>query len=1000
MQKPLLELFTFRDNSTTRSPTSAGTDSNTGSEKLLRSLAENSADLIVYLRTSPKIKVTYVNPASVAITGYKPEEFCADPKLLSAIIHPEDAGAFGNFLKDRFPAVTDSLTVRCIRANGSVAWLETTKTAIANSKGKPAGIMLTARDITLRMEAEAALRESRLLGTSLLEHAPLGTMVINPDTTIRYVNHKWEEITGRTLDEVIGLKAPYPGWTQENIFDLPFPGKEAGTSAGSADSVIVRKDGERCDVTLDWTAIYEEGVLRYTLLYVTDISEKTRMKKALRESEEKFSQVFLTSPDAISITAKGGVYLEINEAHVAFFGYTREEVIGKTPLEIRLWVDMDEHDRFFRKFERNGYVHSEEVRFRAKSGDIRTILLSLESITLGGKICRISVCTDITERKKAEKELADEAARRRILMKQTRDSIVIMDQTGAVYEANPSFARMLGYTMEEVRRLHVWEWDAQIAPEALTSMIDAIDEKGVHFETVHRRKDGSLIDVEISGNAAFFDDRKLIFCVCRDVTERKRAEQALQESEERFFKAFNSSPGAVSILRRCDNSYIEVNERFLQDTGYSREDVIGKTPVDIGFWADSDERDFYTEAVRLDGHIQNEFLKYRTSSGEIKTGYYSVDTVSIGNEPCLIMQTTDITLLKNAESKLRATKDLVESILSSMPEGVLVIGNDDKVLLANDAFYKIFSVRQRSAVDKSLADMLDVEQLNNLYREVRSGNYREKTLEFRYKKKGEEKIIASVMTGMPDGRTLITFSDVSNEREEEAKLYLTDRLASIGEMAAGLAHELNNPLTGILALSQMLLEGEIDNECREDISSIYSEAKRAANIVKNVLLFPRNSRSEYGKSNANAVIRDVLKLREYEARLNDITVVADLENDLPDSHIDQYQLQQVFLNLVLNAEAAIRETGKNGILTVTTRHDANNVKIAIKDNGCGIKKSVLPRIFDPFFTTKDIGKGTGLGLSISYGIVVKHGGRITVDTRINEGTTFTVVLPVYDRNGK
>ena len=198
----------------------------------------------------------------------------------------------------------------------------------------------------------------------------------------------------------------------------------------------------------------------------------------------------------------------------------------------------------------------------------------------------------------------------------------------------------------------------------------------------------------------------------------------------------------------------------------------------------------------------------------------------------------------------------------------------------------------------------------------------------------------------------------------------------------------------------MLLEGEIDNECREDISSIYSEAKRAANIVKNVLLFTRNSRSEYGKSNANAVIRDVLKLREYEARLNDITVVADLENDLPDSHIDQYQLQQVFLNLVLNAEAAIRETGKNGILTVTTSHDANNVKIAIKDNGCGIKKSVLPRIFDPFFTTKDIGKGTGLGLSISYGIVVKHGGRITVDTRINEGTTFTVVLPVYDRNGK
>jgi signal transduction histidine kinase len=264
----------------------------------------------------------------------------------------------------------------------------------------------------------------------------------------------------------------------------------------------------------------------------------------------------------------------------------------------------------------------------------------------------------------------------------------------------------------------------------------------------------------------------------------------------------------------------------------------------------------------------------------------------------------------------------------------------------------------------------------------------------RYRSRGREKIICCTVVKMDSGRMLLMFADVSQEREDKEKLYLTDRLASIGEMAAGLAHELNNPLTAILTLSQLLLNHGLPGESQEDMSCIYEEAQRATRIVKNVLLFARNNNYENGQSFVNEVVRDVLRLRQYDENAGQITVTTHLAEDLPEIAIDRFQLQQVFLNVILNAEAAIKEAGRAGHLTVTTELVRDRVKVHFTDNGCGIKKNVLPRIFDPFFTTKEIGKGTGLGLSICYGIVVKHGGRIYARSQVGSGTTFTIEMPV------
>jgi len=227
----------------------------------------------------------------------------------------------------------------------------------------------------------------------------------------------------------------------------------------------------------------------------------------------------------------------------------------------------------------------------------------------------------------------------------------------------------------------------------------------------------------------------------------------------------------------------------------------------------------------------------------------------------------------------------------------------------------------------------------------------------------------------------------------QERLYLTDRLASLGEMAAGIAHELNNPLTGVVALSQLLLEAGVPPEIKDDLDSIRSEGQRAASVVKNLLSFARSHTLSAQPLDINAVVSQVLSLRAYEHRVNNIEVVTHFAPNLPEIIADRFQMQQVFLNIVLNAEQAMIESKGRGNLTVTTELSGDIIRVAFADNGPGIPADIINRIFDPFFTTKEVGKGTGLGLSICYGIVTKQGGRIFAQSQPGQGATFIIELP-------
>jgi PAS domain S-box-containing protein len=998
--------------------------------------------------------------------------------------------------------------------SGVTTYWEVTANPVRNSVGNVTSCLEISRDITERKEAEKALQESQQFISSLLENAPHATIVLNPDTSVKYVNPAWERLNGWSLAEVIGFKAPYPWWTEEfKTEEVLSSFKEAiRQPGGSAELIAVKRNGEHYWISINWDPVTRDGEFQYVIINSVDINGRNT-------AEEKRQAILKTALDGFWICDLEGKFLEVNDSYCQMTGYTREELLKMSIQDIEAVEDPGQTIQHIKKIIAQGSDRF-ETHHKRRDGSIIDIEISVKYHNNGeGQL--IVFVRDITERKRMEKALRESEEKFSAAFQASPHMIIITDFNDGTYlEVNESFINNTGYSREELIGHNPDEFGLWANPDDTGKMIKLIEEQGkvTGEEYDFRMKSGEIRTWLCSVEIISIGGNKCSLGVATDITERKKAREAVKESEEKFSKAFQASPGSISISRFSDGKFIEVNDSFLRDKGFTREEVIGRSSHNFNIWANQDDRVRIIKTLKEGGKVRNEVLQYRTKSGFIRTGLVSAEIINIGNEPCMLVLNNDITQQKQAEEQLRllssvtqqvsdativtdaklkitymnraaenllgcsidevrgqslnifdntfpteetarevrrtvksgqiwyqtvtkrrkdgstficdcrlsplydergqicsyidvqrdvteqkeveaklhAQKQLIESILANMPGGVLVIDKNDRIILANESVHKIFHRRRNAMINKPLREAIPHNQLFKLYTGVKLGRNENGTLEFRHRVQGYDKIITCSAIKMDGDLTLLTFIDVSREREEEEKLYLTDRLASIGEMAAGLAHELNNPLTGILSLSQLLIDSDIPPESREDLICINSEARRAAGIVKNVLLFTRNNNYENGQSSANEVVKNVLRLREYEEMAHNIQVVTRFQEDLGEIQIDKYQLQQVFLNIILNAEAAIKETGRPGRLTITTKKTNNHVNITFTDNGCGIKKHVLPRIFDPFFTTKDIGKGTGLGLSICYGIVAKHGGKINVNTRLHKGTTFAVKIPAVN----
>ena len=261
-------------------------------------------------------------------------------------------------------------------------------------------------------------------------------------------------------------------------------------------------------------------------------------------------------------------------------------------------------------------------------------------------------------------------------------------------------------------------------------------------------------------------------------------------------------------------------------------------------------------------------------------------------------------------------------------------------------------------------------------------------------------VSGSLDKGISDRDATIHFlvKDIEQRRIIEEQIAQADKLASIGQLSAGIAHEINNPLGIILGYTQLLIRNEKSNtEKYDDLKTIEKHVRNCKSIVEDLLNFARSSKPNEDVIRLDEAMEDVLNFIQQHAGLDNIRVERNYDTAVPDMRLDEKKIKQVFMNLIMNAKHAI---GKEGTLTISTSHspDEGNVVVIISDTGHGIKKKDIVRIFDPFFTTKPTGEGTGLGLSVSYGIVKNHGGDILVESEVGKGSTFTIVLPLVSQH--
>lgn len=489
-----------------------------------------------------------------------------------------------------------------------------------------------------------------------------------------------------------------------------------------------------------------------------------------------------------------------------------------------------------------------------------------------------------------------------------------------------------------------------------------------------------------------------------DITQRKEMEEALRRSEE-----FNSSLSRNSLhpilVINPDTSIKYVNPALEKLTGFTSAELAGKKAPYPWLTKESlpkTRRDFQVAMHRGANWFEE---LYQKRNGE----YFWVEITSApiihnGELRYYIASWVDITERKYMEDALRREKERAEGYLDVAGVMVATINTNEEITLMNKKGYEILGYEVGELLGGNWFDTLVPErirgEIRGVFRKLLAGaiepvkQYENSLLT----RDGEERLIAFTNAAIrdPNGQiigVLTSGEDITELRKTQEQLQQSRLLASLGEMTAGIAHEVNNPLGSILLYSELLISSEVPSQTRKDLKVIHEEAKRAAKIMTDLLIYGRRTKSQMRHLNLHNPLKKVLEMRRYEQRVQNIAVLTNLQDEPLYINGDSSQVMQVFMNLVLNAEESLRES-KGGNIVITTQTAGEWARILIADDGIGIPQEDLNQVFYPFFTTKRVGEGTGLGLSTCYGIITGHNGLIRAENNEMGGATFTVELPL------
>jgi PAS domain S-box-containing protein len=613
------------------------------------------------------------------------------------------------------------------------------------------------------------------------------------------------------------------------------------------------------------------------------------------------------------------------------------------------------------------------------------------------------------------------------------DFLCVLDGSGAFQVANHTLLTRLGYSMDELRGqsvllIHPPARHAEagrIVQEMLAGMADVCR---VPLQT----RDGRLIPVETRIVKGVWDGKPALFGISRDISE-------LVLSEERFSKAFHTGAVMMAISTLRDGRFIDVNQAFLKGLGLSREEVIGHTSSELGLFPSTEVRAAMLKKIGTTGRIFNEEIDFQSRGGEVRHGLFSMDSVEMGEEACILSSMTDITKRKQDERELQEYHRLLEervedrtialreserisrTLFAHMAQGVVYQDSDGRITMANSAAERILGLtldqmKGRESLDsrweaiRENGTLIPPEEYPSLLALKTGRRVPSTVMGVKHPETGALHwiLVDAVPEFRPDEakpcRVFTTFTDMTERKHIESQLIQAQKMESIGRLAGGVAHDFNNSLYCVLGFSELILEKlEANSPLRSDAEQIQQAANQAADVTKQLLAFSRKQVLQPRPTDLDDLILNQQKmLRRIIGE--DIRIQLDLKGNSAMAIVDPSQFQQVLMNLCVNARDAMPQGGPlaiasrvvkapPGVDSTVVKAGASVIKVSITDKGIGMQPEVIDRIFEPFFTTKESGKGTGLGLSVVLGIVKQHGGWVEVASKPGAGTRFDIFLP-------
>lgn len=933
-----------------------------------------------------------------------PEGFAPDVELAIAFYVPASQPVIRAAVEACTRTGTEfDLELELITAKERRIWVRAIGEAVRDEHGAICRLQGAVQDISRQKRAELAVRHTAEQLTATLESITDAFFTVDRDWRFTYVNREAESLLRRPREQLLGRMI----WDE-------FP--EARGSAfhqnyerALRDNVSVQFEAYYAPIDL-WADVRAYPSPQGLAVYFRDNTQTRRIAQVLRESEERYRLLFDENPHPIWVQdVSSSRILAANNRMLEFYGYGREELLRMSPDQLHAPTEPAADEAL------GSTPFDAAVRHVLRDGRVVWVQLTSHDIELDRRPARLVIAQDVTARRAAELALRESERRFRELAENLEDVFYNYDvATGSALYVSPAYEKVWGRPCEPL-------YDA---PYAFTEAIHADDRATfarAHAENLQGKPtDITYRIVRPDGETRWVRDRAFtlpknhdrverIVGVARDVTEQQRAEEVLRQSEERFRLLIEGVTDYAIMLLDCAGCIASWNHGAERIFGYSAAEAIGRQDSCL-FADDARATDvpwtLLEEAVSA-GSAKAEGWRLRKDGSR----FWALVVVTAlrgetGELRGFSKITRDISERRAAEEKLAQQA----ALLDQASDAILVRDMNHVVEFWSkgaERLYGWLGAEARGVAVTSLlyasTESFDVAMQALLRDGSWSGELEQRT------KDGRALTVCGRWTLLRDSdgqprSVLVINTDITERKKKDAQFYRAQRMESIGTLAGGIAHDLNNLLAPITMGVEILRTVPLSEDDARIVWAIQRSAERGTNLVRQILSFARGLESDRVVLNVRHVVNEVQMIMADTFPKN-ITLDVEIARDTWTVTGDLTQLVQVLLNLCVNARDAMSAGGRLAIAVGNQAIDdqfasgvhgatpGNYVVVSVKDTGCGIPRELMDHIFDPFFTTKGVGKGTGLGLATALGITKDHGGFLTVHSELGQGSEFRVHLP-------